>query len=140
MDTDKSEELLSEVLDLCHANSHIYRAALLAIEISTVHLAGSTAVNDLGQERPATSILPLSPDQLAHRAERCSQTDDPHALDEVISLYYDALGYYNATHACRGQLLVNLGVILGTCFKRQGNGEDLDEAITLQIESVHVIE
>ncbi|KIK32739.1 hypothetical protein CY34DRAFT_100856, partial [Suillus luteus UH-Slu-Lm8-n1] len=31
-DVDAAEELLSEVLDVCHANSHIHRAALLAIE------------------------------------------------------------------------------------------------------------
>ncbi|KAG1777451.1 hypothetical protein EV702DRAFT_1027714 [Suillus placidus] len=90
-DADTAEELLSEVLDACHANSHIHRAALLTIETSALHPAGNTDASNLGQERPAASILPLSLDQLADRAERCLRIDDPHTLDEVISLHYDAL-------------------------------------------------
>ncbi|KIK41217.1 hypothetical protein CY34DRAFT_806315 [Suillus luteus UH-Slu-Lm8-n1] len=39
MDVDAAEELLSKVLDVCHANSHIYGAALLAIKTSTLHPA-----------------------------------------------------------------------------------------------------
>jgi hypothetical protein len=35
-DADAAEESLSEVLDVCHANSHIYRAALLAIKTSAL--------------------------------------------------------------------------------------------------------
>ncbi|KAG2337380.1 hypothetical protein BDR05DRAFT_993055 [Suillus weaverae] len=133
-DADAAEELLSEVLDVCHANSHIYRAALMAIETSALHSAGSLDVNDLGRERPATSMLALSPNQLADRVKWCLRIDDPHALDEVISLHYDALGYYNTGHACRGQLLGNLGVSLQTRFERRGNIEDLDQAIAFQRE------
>ncbi|KAG1848060.1 CHAT domain-containing protein [Suillus subalutaceus] len=84
--------------------------------------------------RPATSMLQLSPNQLALRAERCLQRDEPRALDEVISLHYDALGYYNSEHACRGQLLGILAVMLITRFERRGNEEDLDQAIALQSE------
>ncbi|KIK39525.1 hypothetical protein CY34DRAFT_89051 [Suillus luteus UH-Slu-Lm8-n1] len=105
-DVDEAEELLSEVLDICHANSHIHRAALLAIETSALH--------------PSASI----------------GRDDLHALDEVISLHYDALGYYSIMHACRGQLLANLGTMLATRFKRRGNDEDLDQALTLQSEAL----
>ncbi|KAG2745480.1 hypothetical protein P692DRAFT_201848294 [Suillus brevipes Sb2] len=65
---------------------------------------------------------------------QCLRIDDPHALDEVISLHYDALGYYNVMHACRGQLLGNLSVMLMTRFERRGSDDDLDEAITLQSE------
>ncbi|KAG2746777.1 hypothetical protein P692DRAFT_20835889, partial [Suillus brevipes Sb2] len=108
VDVDAAKELLSEVLDVCHANSHIHRAALLAIRPFLLHLAASIEAHDLGQEWPAALILPLSPGQLAHKAESCLRTDDHRALDEVISHHYDALGYYSTTHACRGQLLCNL--------------------------------
>ncbi|KAG1799585.1 TPR-like protein [Suillus variegatus] len=133
-DADTAEELLSEVLDVCHTNSHIYRAALIAIETSALH--GSMDINDLQQERLAPSMLPLSPNQLGHQAERCLQRDEPRALDEVISLYYDALGYYNTGYAERGGLLSNLAVMLLTRFERRGNGEDLDQAIALQTEAL----
>ncbi|KAG1741317.1 CHAT domain-containing protein [Suillus lakei] len=135
-DADAAEELLSKVLDVCHASSHIHRAALLAIETSALHPAGSIDVNDFGMEQPAASMLPLSPNQLADQARWCLDRDDPHALDEVISLHYDALGYYNTMHACRGQLLCNLSVMLATRFERRGNDEDLDKAITLQREAL----
>ncbi|KAG2114914.1 CHAT domain-containing protein [Suillus cothurnatus] len=131
-----TRELLSEVLDACHADSYIHRAALIAIETSALHSVGSTDANDPGQEWPAASMLPLSPNQLAERAEWCLQRDDPHALNEVISLHYDALGYYNTGHAYRGQLLCNLSVMLITRFERRGNDEDLDQAIALQREAL----
>ncbi|KAG2154165.1 CHAT domain-containing protein [Suillus bovinus] len=133
-DADAATELLSEVLDVCHANSYIYRAALIIIETSTLHSAGRIDANDLGQEGPAASMLPLSPNQLVQRAKRCLQIDEPRDLDEVISLHYDALGYYNIGHAYRGQLLSNLAIMLHTRFKRQGNDNDMDEAIALQME------
>ncbi|KAG1738571.1 CHAT domain-containing protein [Suillus occidentalis] len=135
-DVDAAEELLSEVLDSCHANSHIHRAALLAIETSALHPAASIDVNGLVQESPAASMLPLLPGQLANQAERCLRRDDPHALDEVISLHYDALGYYNTMHTCRGQLLSNLSTMLITRFKRRGNAEDMDRAIALGREAL----
>ncbi|KAG2147438.1 CHAT domain-containing protein, partial [Suillus bovinus] len=103
-DVDTAKELLSEVLDLCHSNSHIYRACLIAMETSALH------------------------------SEQCLQGDEPRVLDEVISLHYDALGYYNTRHTYRGKLLGNLAVMLATRFERQGNGKDLDQAITLQTE------
>lgn len=121
-DVDMAEELLSDVLDVCHANIH--RAAVLATETSALHPAGSINASDLGQERPDASMLLLSPNQLFDRAERCSRIEDPHTLDEVISLHYDTLGYYNAMYACRGQLLCSLGSML----YRRGNGEDLNHA------------
>ncbi|KAG1722063.1 CHAT domain-containing protein [Suillus lakei] len=133
-DADAAEELLNEVLDVCHANSHIHRAALLAIETSALHSARSIDANDPGQEWPAASMLPLSPNQLGDLVKWCMQRDDPGALDEVISLHYDALRYYNTMHACRGQLLGNLSIMLATRFKRRGNDEDLDQATALQRE------
>ncbi|KAG1869355.1 hypothetical protein DFJ58DRAFT_723206 [Suillus subalutaceus] len=135
-DADAARELLSKVLDVCHTNSHIYRAALIAIETPALYSAESIDGNDLGQERPAAPMLPLSPDQLGHRAEQCLQKDDPRALDEVISLHYDALGYYNTGHAFRGPLLGNLCIMLQTRFNRRGNEEDLDQAIALQMEAL----
>ncbi|KAG1764143.1 hypothetical protein EDD22DRAFT_1019905 [Suillus occidentalis] len=135
-DVDAAEELLSEVLDVCHTSSHIHRAALLVRQTSVLHPAGSIDANDLGEERSAVSMLPLSPNQLAYLAEWCSRRGDPRALDEAISLHYDALGYYNATHACRGQLLVNLSIMLITRFERRGNAEDMDQAIELQKEAL----
>ncbi|KAG1782278.1 CHAT domain-containing protein [Suillus placidus] len=133
-DANAAQELLSEVLDACPTNSHIYRAALIVIESSALHSARSIDVNDLGREWPATAMLPLSPDQLAYLAEWCSGRDDPHTLDEVISLHYDALGYHNTGHARRGQSLGNLCVLLQTRFQCRGNNEDLDQAIEFQRE------
>ncbi|KAG2133517.1 hypothetical protein BD769DRAFT_1774633 [Suillus cothurnatus] len=135
-DADASEELLSEVVDVCHADSHIYRAALIVIETSALHSARSIVANDLGQEWSAPSMHPLSPNQLIDQVQWCMQRDDPHALDEVISLHYDALRYYNTGHACRGQLLGNLSTMLSIRFERRGNDEDLDQAIAFHREAL----
>ncbi|KAG2354958.1 CHAT domain-containing protein [Suillus spraguei] len=135
-DADMAKELLSEVLDVCHTNSHVYRATLHVIETFAQHPAGSVAGNDLGLERPAGSMLPLSPNQLADRAEQCLRIDDPQALDEVISLHYDALEYYNTMHDNRGVLLGNLSTMLLTRFERRGSDKDLDQAIALQREAL----
>ncbi|KIK32046.1 hypothetical protein CY34DRAFT_196312, partial [Suillus luteus UH-Slu-Lm8-n1] len=134
-DAHTAAKLLSEVLDICHADSHLRRAALLVTGTSALHPAGSFDANDFGQEWPAASMLPLLPHQLAELAEWCLRIDDPHTLDEVISLHYDALGYHTTMHACRGQLLGNLSVLLITRFERRGSDDDdLDQAITLQSE------
>ncbi|KAG1879435.1 hypothetical protein C8R48DRAFT_668276 [Suillus tomentosus] len=134
MDADAVKGLLSEVLEVCQADSHIYRAALITMKMGALHSAGSIDANDIGQERAATSMVPLSLNQLAHRAKWCEQRDEPGALDEVIFLHYDALRYYNTGDARRVQLLCNLSLILRTRFERQGNDEDLDQGITLQRE------
>ncbi|KAG1871575.1 hypothetical protein F4604DRAFT_2013560 [Suillus subluteus] len=84
--------------------------------------ARNTDANDLGQKQLAVSMLPLSPNQLSLKVAQCLQRDDPHDLDEVISLHYDALGYYNTMHTCQGQ--------------RRGNGQDIDEAVTLLKETL----
>ncbi|KAJ8584166.1 TPR-like protein [Rhizopogon salebrosus TDB-379] len=81
-------------------------------------------------------MFPLSSDELAHRAERCQQIDDPHALDEVISLHYEALNHYGAGHAQHGYLLCNLSGALQLRFGRRGVGHDLDEAISFQREAL----
>ncbi|KAG1727986.1 CHAT domain-containing protein [Suillus lakei] len=133
-DADEAEKLLGKVLDVCHANSHIHRAALLAIETFALHSAESNDASHLRQQRPTASMLPSSPDQLLNLAKRCLQKDDPHALDEVICLHSSALGYYNTMHAGRGQLVCNLSVMLITRFERRGNDEDLDQALALQRE------
>ncbi|KAG2160197.1 CHAT domain-containing protein [Suillus bovinus] len=130
-DADTAEELLSEVLDVCHSNSHIYRAASVTIKTSALRFAGNINANDFEWERRAASVLPLSPDQLVDRAEWCLQRDEPHELDEVISLHVDALGYYNTRHACQAQLLSNLALMLEARFQHPGNDEDLDDAIAL---------
>ncbi|KIK33364.1 hypothetical protein CY34DRAFT_99712 [Suillus luteus UH-Slu-Lm8-n1] len=39
-------------------------------------------------------------------------------------------------HACRGQLLGNLSILLITRFERRGSDKDLDQAITLQSEAL----
>ncbi|KAG1829593.1 TPR-like protein [Suillus variegatus] len=135
-DADAATGLLSEVLTVCHANSHIYRAALITMEMRALQSAGRIDANDIGQERPATSMVPLSPNQLADRVEWCMQRDEPGALDEVISLHYDALEYYNTGNAGRGQLLGNLSVMLATRFKRRGNDKDLDQAIARHREAL----
>ncbi|KAG1788521.1 CHAT domain-containing protein [Suillus variegatus] len=137
-DVDTAEELLAGVLDVCHTNSHIYRAALVTIETSALHSARSIDANNLEQDRPATPVLPLSPIQLAHRVEQCLQRDEPRDLDEVISLHYDALGYYN-TGLVYAYLLVNLAGLLGTRFEHRGNDKDLDQAIVLQTEALALL-
>ncbi|KAG1846184.1 CHAT domain-containing protein [Suillus subalutaceus] len=129
--SDAAKGLLSEVLNVCHTNSHIYRAALVAFKTSTLYPARNTDANDLGQKQLAASMLPLSPNQLSLKVAQCLQRDDPHDLDEVISLHYDALGYYNTMHTRQGQVLCNLGVLLQTRFQRRGNGQDINEAVTL---------
>ncbi|KAG1739402.1 CHAT domain-containing protein [Suillus paluster] len=128
-DADAAGELLNEVRDASLADSHIYRAALLAIEISA--LARSTDADTPTAEGPIPSTLPWSPNELARRTELCFHTDDPHAVDELISLHYDALGYYSTAHDQRGQLMCNLGTLLSTRFQRRGNSQDLDEAVAL---------
>ncbi|KAG2151610.1 CHAT domain-containing protein [Suillus bovinus] len=130
-DADMAEELLSEVLNVCHPNSHAHRAALIAIEASAQHSPRSMDTNDLEHERSAVSTFPLSPSQLLDGAKWCVERDEPRALDEVISLHYDALGYYNAGHPYRGQLLGNLAKLLHIRFQRRGNDEDLDQGIAL---------
>ncbi|KAG2138081.1 CHAT domain-containing protein [Suillus bovinus] len=135
-DADAAKELLSEILNVCHGNSHIYKAALIVIEKFALHPTGSIDENDLGQEWPASSMLPLSLNHLFDRAERCLHRDEPRALDEVIWLHYDALRYYNTRHPCRGKLLGNLAVILQTRFERRCNEKDLDQAIALQTEAL----
>ncbi|KAG2147872.1 CHAT domain-containing protein [Suillus bovinus] len=135
-DADAAKELLSEVVNVCHANSHIHRAAVIAMETCALHSARGIDANDLRQEGPALSMLPLSPDQLADLARWCLERDEPGALDEVISLHYDALEYYNAEHDCQGQLLCNLTIMLVTRFERRGNDKDLDQAIALQQEAL----
>ncbi|KAG2153737.1 CHAT domain-containing protein [Suillus bovinus] len=132
MDDHVTEDLPSEVLDVCHINSHVYGSALIAIESFALHSTGSTY--DLRKERLATSILPLSSNQLTHRVERCLEGDESRALDEMISLLYDVLGYYTAEHAGRGRLLGNLALKLQTRFERRGNNKDLDQAIAVQME------
>ncbi|KAG2159005.1 CHAT domain-containing protein [Suillus bovinus] len=133
-DADAAKKLLGEVVGVCQPNSHIYRAAAIAMETCALHSARGINANDLGQEWHAPSILPLSPDQLAKQAQRCLERDEPSALDEVISLHDDALGYYSTGHACRGHLLGNLAMMLQTRFERRGNDKDLDQAIALQSE------
>ncbi|KAG2150202.1 CHAT domain-containing protein [Suillus bovinus] len=135
-DADAAKELLSEVVNVCHANTHIHRAAAIAMETCALHSARSINANDVRQEWHAPSMLPLSPNQLSNQAQRCLERDDPSALDEVISLHNDALGYYNTGHACRVQLLSNLALMLQTRFEHRGNDTDLDQAIVLQMESL----
>ncbi|OJA10755.1 hypothetical protein AZE42_04254 [Rhizopogon vesiculosus] len=129
MDANAAEELLNEVLDVCHAKSHIYRSALLAINTHVLQTARSVDANALRAEGP---VVPWSPEELASRVTLCLQSDDPHALDEVIFLHYEALEYYSTAHSQRSQLLGNLGAALYTRFERQGTAEDLDKAIAIQ--------
>ncbi|KAG1722691.1 CHAT domain-containing protein [Suillus paluster] len=133
-DANVAGELLNEVFDVCHANSHVYRAALLSTEASALYSTRSTNANNVETEAQIAPMLPGSPNELARRANLCLERDDPHALDDVISLHYDALGYYSTTHARRVQLLGNLGVMLCTRFERQGNNQDAHEAIALHRE------
>src|SRR6267154_1566499 len=135
-DSDEGKELMNQVLGFSHVNSHVYRAALLAVETFPLHTARSADVHDLGWEQPIASMFPRSPDELGRRVQLCRDRDDPRALDEVISLHYDALQYYGMAHPQRPQLLCNLSVVLITRFECRGNDQDLDEAIELQKEAL----
>ncbi|OAX37805.1 hypothetical protein K503DRAFT_866605 [Rhizopogon vinicolor AM-OR11-026] len=128
-DADIAEELLNEVLDVCHTKSYIYRSALLAINSYVLQTARSADANDLRVEGPMSQMLPWSPNELARRVRLCMHSNDPQALDEVISLHYEALKYCSAVHAQYGQLLCNLGSALYTRSERQGIPHDLDKAI-----------
>jgi CHAT domain-containing protein/tetratricopeptide (TPR) repeat protein len=139
-DAHAAEELLNDVLDVCHAKSHIYRSALLAVETHAVKTARITDANDVRAERSTASMFPLSCNELARRADRCQEIDDLHALDEVISLHYEALDHYGADYGQRGQLLGNLSCSLMLRFQRRGVGHDLDEAISFQRELLSIFQ
>ncbi|KAG1858278.1 hypothetical protein C8R48DRAFT_775227 [Suillus tomentosus] len=64
-DASAAKELLSKVFEVCHANSHIYRAALIAMETWALHSAGRIDENDFEQQRLDASMFPLSLNQLA---------------------------------------------------------------------------
>jgi len=98
-DADVAEELLIEDLDICHMKSYIYRSALITIETSILHQPCDIGANDLRVYEPIISMFPLSVNQIARRVGLCLQNDDPHALDEAISLHYEALKYYSQLDA-----------------------------------------
>ncbi|KAG0697483.1 hypothetical protein DFH29DRAFT_1021985 [Suillus ampliporus] len=138
-DADTAQELLNEVLHVCHANSHVYRSALLAVEtcaLCPLHSAGSVNANNIGREWPVASMLPISPNELCRRVNICFECDDPHDLDNVISLYYNALEYYSTAHAVRGKLRCGLGSVLSTRFERRINSQDFDKVMALHRESL----
>ncbi|KAJ8584727.1 TPR-like protein [Rhizopogon salebrosus TDB-379] len=139
-DADAAEELLYDVLDVCHAKSHIHRLALLAVKTHAEKMARTTDANDVQAERPTASMFPLSSDQLADRVEWCQQIDDPHALDDVISLHYEALNHYGAGHAQQGPLLCHLSCALQLRFGRRGFGHDLNGAISFQREALAIFQ
>ncbi|KAG2140508.1 CHAT domain-containing protein [Suillus bovinus] len=145
LDLDKPISLFQDTLDLRptdHPDRPITQLYLAISLLSRFAKRGFQTDADTAKEllnevlQPAASMFPLSPDQLADRAERCLQGDEPYALDEVISLHYDALEYYNTGYACPGQLLRSLGVMLITRFERRGNDEDLDQAVALHREAL----
>jgi tetratricopeptide (TPR) repeat protein len=127
---------MNEVLPVCHAKSSIYRPVLLVIETSVLYQARNTDRNDFWAERSILPILPLSVNELQGRAELYLQSDDLNALDEVISLHYDALKYYSTAHHHHHILLSNLGAMLLTRFGRRGDVKDLDEAIARSTEAL----
>ena len=137
-DADVAEELLIEVLDVCHMKSYVYRSALITIETSILHQPCNIGANDLRVDEPITSMFPLSVNQLARRVGLCLQNDDPHALDEAISLHYEALKYYSTAHSSRMTLLSNLSAALRTRFERRSNDKDLDDAIVLATEGLNL--
>ncbi|KAG2144699.1 CHAT domain-containing protein [Suillus bovinus] len=149
-DADAAEELLGEVLDVCHADSHIHRAALLAIETSAQQLSGSTAANSLGQKQPAASMLHLLSNQLVDRANRWqlpsnlgtmlrirfTRRGNGEDLDQAITLLTKALAWSPVCHVHRSSLLDSLAVSLSARFDCQGKDEDLNQAIALSREAL----
>ncbi|KIK31449.1 hypothetical protein CY34DRAFT_103284, partial [Suillus luteus UH-Slu-Lm8-n1] len=149
-DLDQSINHFEHALDICPKDHPCHPAALFNLataklvnyEVNEIYPDLDIAISVFQEalnlrptghpDRPVTQLY-LAIALLARFAKGGLKTDrdDPHALDEVISLHYDALGYYNTKHACRGQLLGNLSVVLRTRFERRGNAEDLDQAIAL---------
>jgi len=129
-------ELLNEVPDNFHAKRWIYSSAMVAIGTRNGHQPGDIDADDLQADKPISSMLPLSINDLVRRLKLCEQTDDPHALDEVISLHYEAMKYHGWTHSSRSVLLNNLSYALITRFGRRGSDKDLDEAIVLNREAL----
>jgi len=119
-DANAAEELLNEVLDICDAKSHIYRSALFVINTYMAH------------------ILPWWLSKLAGRVELLQQSDDPCALDEVISLHYEALKYHNMAHVERVSFLNNLGCVLNMRFMRRGISHDIQESIKFRQQTLHL--
>ncbi|KAG2147812.1 CHAT domain-containing protein [Suillus bovinus] len=122
----------------CQANG-----TYLDLDISISLFQEALDLRSIGHpDRPITQLhlaIALS-SRFAKRGFRtdadAAKEDEPRALDEVISLYHDALGYYTTGHAYRGGLLGNLAILLQTRFKRRGNNKDLDQAITLLREAL----
>ena len=83
-----------------------------------------------------SSMPPLSVNELARRVRLCEQTNDSHALDEVISLHYKALKYCGTTQLDRKKLLNSLGCAVYRHFQHRGSDKDLDEAIMLHREAL----
>ncbi|KAJ8582403.1 hypothetical protein M405DRAFT_566333 [Rhizopogon salebrosus TDB-379] len=84
-------------------------------------------------------MSPSSSNELARRLDRCQQIDDPHALDEVISLHYEALNPYGSDDQ-QGELLRSLSFALKLRFQRRGVGPDLNEAISFQREALAIFQ
>ncbi|KAG2156326.1 CHAT domain-containing protein [Suillus clintonianus] len=137
-DLDQSITHLERASDLCAIDHPCHPAALfnlasakfvncqvngtyLDLDIPISLFQDALALRPAGHpDRPTTQL---------HLA--ISLLDDPHDLDEVISLHHDALRYYDSMHARRGHLLGNLGSLLNTRYRRQGNNQDLDDAVML---------
>ena len=133
-DADTAKEILIEALDNCHPRSYIYRSAMVTIETYILHQPGDT--DALRADKHISSMLSLSVNRLLYRTELCVQTDDPHALDETISLHYEALKYYSTTQSDRKTLLNSLGCTVHIRLQRRGSDKDLDEAIVIHREAL----
>ncbi|KAG1721771.1 CHAT domain-containing protein [Suillus paluster] len=151
-DADAAKELLNEVRNVCLANSHLYKAALLAIETSAS--GRSTDANTLQAEGPIASMLPYSTDELDTIARRMlnegncclawvhslhtrfMRRGNSHDLNEAIASHKEALGFNSVGHQYRSMSLNGLAVALSTRFNHQRNDEDLDEAIVLNSEAL----
>ncbi|KAG1865653.1 hypothetical protein C8R48DRAFT_747702 [Suillus tomentosus] len=146
LDLDTPISLFQGVLDL-HPTDHPDQS------VTQLHLAIALL------SRFAKQGFQMDGDAAEELLSEVLERDEPGALDEVISLYYDALRYYNTGHARRGQLLANLSGIalqtealalhpvghtdrsvslnnlanlLSSRFDHRGNDEDLDETLALR--------
>ncbi|KAG1883937.1 hypothetical protein F4604DRAFT_1919733 [Suillus subluteus] len=142
-DADAARELLSEVLDVCHANSHIYRAALTAIETSALHSAGSIDANNLGgvhferQGNDEDLDQAIAFQMKALALHPVGHTDRSMSLYNLaIALHREVLALRPVGHTDRSSSLNNLANRLASRFEHRGNDEDLDQAIALHREAL----
>ncbi|KAF8840594.1 TPR-like protein [Paxillus ammoniavirescens] len=133
-DADEAKELLDSVLGTCSPGGFEYQAAVFVSSIfalsTRAHGVGcADATVTVSSTQSASRGAPYSFDELYRELEQCKQRDDPRLLDDIISQHREALSFY-----VPGQLewldwKDSLGAALFLRFQRQGQKQDLEDAL-----------